>query len=427
MRLMRAKPNRFAGLPILLICAVAGTAIGYCVYRATRVARGAEAAPKLNSTQYSGFPIKQCADALELFEENRLPELEKSASGKTQVFGVGCIDTGTGSLEILIICDRVPEAKPSDFPYKYGNTNQKPLPIRWVVGTVDSFAGAAAGSAPTAPESAPTVANSNPIPILCGSSAQGDHVNKDGTAGLNIIFNGTTVCLGNAHVMVRKKVPPTPPSTAPSTPQNTPVTLGGVANAGKLFGYKPITFADASPTATNLWDLAMAEYVNPVQAAKQMRPCQTTTFNYPAGFAKSGSVSTGQTAHYTGAASCGSDLGLLEGAFRVIGSIPEDNANKSVRFVTQLLFSHTTQDRDSGAVIVRTTDDCVLGLHVGDTSYMDPDNGQVKRGNYANPLFRVPWQPDNNPNVPNPNHLLMFKPDVERPYPDRFDDSLHDW
>jgi hypothetical protein len=430
---MRTKANRLPSLPIPLVFAAAAIAVGCSVSRQGSVTalRTDVATKPDDGNNPKGFPIGHCAAVLEQFRDRQLPGLEQATAGKTNILGAGCIDTGSGSLEIIVVGDTPPDEKIPDFPYddgKGGKADER-FPVRWTEGTAGRVACAsnpALNGPPQGPAGAPASRAANPPPIYCGTSAQGDRVAKEGTAGLNIIFNRTAVCIGNAHVMVLKKSPAAP--GMPSTPPAAAVTLGGDAGAGTLFGYKPVTFADADPNALNVWDLALAKYLSPAQALGQMRPCPKMTYCYPAGFAASGSVSTGQGAHYTGAASCADDLGLVLGAFFPVVQMPENNVNKTVKFATQILFSNTTLDRDSGAVIVRNSDNCVLGLHAGDCTYTD-QQGHAKHGNYANPLYRAPWTVDSDATIPNPNHLLMFKAAQghDLPYPDLFDNTLKSW
>jgi hypothetical protein len=190
------------------------------------------------------------------------------------------------------------------------------------------------------------------------------------TAGWNIFFNTHVACVSCAHVLC---------ANGNNSVIGQPVELNNAIQA-KLHCFQQVALND--PSRLNVWDLAIAEYNIPANAEGRCLPCASgNTHPYPMDLTPNnaaGQPMTGQTFHKVGLAPpvCGS--GTLVGTGAIV-SIPFWGG--TAYFKNALKFTHFAIAGDSGAVIVRDSDNTVSGLHFcSNPTY-----------SYSNPLFQIPW------------------------------------
>jgi hypothetical protein len=173
------------------------------------------------------------------------------------------------------------------------------------------------------------------------------------------------------------------------------VELSGVVNA-KLYCFERLNLDGTPPD--NLWDLAIARFNNASDAEGWYRRCDDGNYpgySYPVALTPNtpnGQPTTGQLYHKVGAATPICDEGTLNGVgISCTVTLPAGTAN----FRDALRFTRMTNPGDSGAIIVRNSDNTVSGLHFAAS----------QGGTYSlsNPLFKIPWTRDMSSNYTLPN------------------------
>jgi hypothetical protein len=204
--------------------------------------------------------------------------------------------------------------------------------------------------------------------VLChpGDPASGDPVNYFGTLGWNVYLNNVLVCLSNWHVLCAQ---------GNDTPIGWNVSINSSLEA-RLYAFQALY-----PTG-NIWDYALAQYIQPVDAAGVMRSCvDGGVLPYPGSLSSPASVHVGDGAQYykVGARAPTCRTGTLIG----VGDRKIQYDDNTIRaFQSQLIFSKMTDPGDSGAVIVRQADASVTGLN-----FAGSDTETI-----ANPIFLAGWQ-----------------------------------
>ena len=206
------------------------------------------------------------------------------------------------------------------------------------------------------------------------------------TAGWNILFNTHVACVSCFHVLCARGTS--------SVVGSQPVELNDAVIA-RLYCFQPVTLG--TPSAPNLWDLAIAEYNNPWNAEGWYRRCgdgnyvgHPSTPAYPMALTPltdPPDPGDEDTYHKVGAASPICGYGRLEGVGATV-SIPL--LSGIAYFRGALKFTKLAGPGDSGAIIVRDRDNSVSGLHFASNA----------THSYSNPLYQIPWT------RVMPNHVL---------------------
>ena len=204
--------------------------------------------------------------------------------------------------------------------------------------------------------------------VVCqpGDPASGAPQSYYGTLGWNFYLNNVLVGLSNWHVFCPQ---------GNSTPIGWRETINGSVEA-TLYA-----FQDMYPTG-NTWDYALAQYIQPADAAGTMRPCDNGVVGpYPGALSPLGSVQLGDGATYS---KDGARPPICRtGTLTSVGDAQVKYDDGSIRsFHYQLFFSKMTDPGDSGAVIVRLSDNTVTGLN-----FAGDDQETI-----ANPIYEAGWR-----------------------------------
>ena len=198
-----------------------------------------------------------------------------------------------------------------------------------------------------------------------GDPASGDPSSYYGTLGWNLYLNNVLVCLSNWHVFCAR---------GNDTALGSPITINNHVEAS-LYVFQPLY------SSGNAWDFALAQYVQPSDAAGVMRQCDDGgVMPYPGMLSPAGSVVLDGSQYFKVGArgpTCRTGTLIGVGDRRVKY---EDGFSRS--FTGQLIFSKMTDAGDSGAVIVRQSDTTVTGLNFAG------NNTET----IANPIFLAGWQ-----------------------------------
>jgi hypothetical protein len=217
--------------------------------------------------------------------------------------------------------------------------------------------------------------------VPAGSSAKGIDLQGWGTAGWSIILKGVPVCVSNWHVLC---------GLGNDTPLGRRIILNNY-NVASLYTYQPV-YAGAK----NLWDYALARYDNGSDALAEMVPCENgNVYIYPQNLSKNVAIGDGQPYHKVGIRSPICRTGTLN----AVGDVDVEYSNgQIISFSSQLLFSKMADRGDSGAVIVRDSDNTVTGLNfAGSSTYT-----------MANPLFKNDWHYRGSIKFENGKDIPMF-------------------
>jgi hypothetical protein len=220
--------------------------------------------------------------------------------------------------------------------------------------------------------------------VRVGHTAQGENLPVGmGSVGWNIRLNSACVAVSCFHVLCTNGN-----NTQPNVDR---VLLNGTLNA-KIRCFQVLQTGQTAPD--NDWDLALADYNDDKDCVGYYTKCSTNgpypTWAYPMSLAPvSGSnqpvANTTNNAsmyryHKVGAASpiCASGGILKSTGARVAIRLPD---GAWANFRGALVFTKMTNPGDSGCVIVRDSDDAVVGLHFGGSDIES----------FSNPLYRIPW------------------------------------
>ena len=215
-----------------------------------------------------------------------------------------------------------------------------------------------------------------------GDPANGSWMAQFGTLGWTFYLNDVLVCMSNWHVFC---------AHGNNTPQNYPILLSGSPKA-LLYAYQPVYTRVA-----NILDYALGKFIDPGDAADVMRPCDDgRSYPYPGRLSELGSViaNDGSQYHKVGWPQRTCRTGQLLG---VCDKKVSYDFGPVCQFRHQLMFGKMTCEGDSGAVIVRESDNSVTGLAcAADSTYT-----------FANPIFlacwrrvNAPWRKDNESELP---------------------------
>lgn len=115
-------------------------------------------------------------------------------------------------------------------------------------------------------------------PVKAGDTAAGLGLSGYGTAGWNIILNGSAVCLSNWHVLC---------PFGNQSPLGSLIALNGVLQA-TLFSFQRVEITN------NIWDYALAHFDNAAAACGEMRSCEEeNAYPYPQRLSPKNSVKIG--------------------------------------------------------------------------------------------------------------------------------------
>ena len=204
--------------------------------------------------------------------------------------------------------------------------------------------------------------------VLChpGDPASGNPQSHYGTLGWNFYLNNVLVGLSNWHVFC---------AHGNDTPVRFTESINGSVEAS-LYAFQALY------STGNYWDYALAQYIQPTDAAGVMRLCENASeMPYPGKLSPIGSVTVGDGVQYykVGARPPICRTGTLVGVGDVAVEY-DDGVTRS--FLSQLIFSKMTDPGDSGAVIVRETDTSVTGLNFAGNN----------TDTIANPIYLANWK-----------------------------------
>jgi hypothetical protein len=220
--------------------------------------------------------------------------------------------------------------------------------------------------------------------VVChpGDPASGDPQNYYGTLGWNFYLNHELVCLSNWHVFCKQ---------GNETPIGASIAINGSVEA-TLY-----TFQRLYPSG-NVYDYALARYIQPDDAAGIMRACDNgQSLPYPRTLSPRNSVIAGDGRQYNKVGAreptcrTGTLVGVIDCAVKY-----DDGVTRS--FQSQLLFSKMTDPGDSGAIVVREDDTSVTGLNFAGSETQT----------IANPIFLADWHRDGVIRLDNGTELPVF-------------------
>jgi hypothetical protein len=184
-----------------------------------------------------------------------------------------------------------------------------------------------------------------------------------GTCGWILYLNNVLVCVSNFHILC---------GMGNSTPLGRRVIINGRNIAG-LYLFQPINFS-----GSNTWDYALARFDNAADVSDVMRSCEDGSFyTYPQQLTPA--LTFNDVYHKVGARSPICRTGRLIGVGLV--HIGPYLGGLYAWFDRQLIFSKMSDGGDSGAMIIRTSDNTVTGLNFAH------DSEQT----IANPFFLNNW------------------------------------
>lgn len=203
------------------------------------------------------------------------------------------------------------------------------------------------------------------LPVRAGDSAKGDDLRGTGTLGWMVFLDNALVGISNWHVLC---------SNGNDTALNSSVSFNG-ENVARLYLFEPVN------AVNNIWDYALGRFDQLTDAIDEMRKCESgSQFDYPLELSEPSTVQIGKSETYY---KVGNKAPICrEGKLIGAGDARVDYKNGFVaHFKSQLIFSKMTDAGDSGAAIVRKSDNTVTGLN-----FAGSDQRTV-----ANPLYLVNW------------------------------------
>jgi hypothetical protein len=201
-------------------------------------------------------------------------------------------------------------------------------------------------------------------PVKPGEFITGFVHGSSGSVGLNLYLDGVLSCISCWHVMC-------PLTTEPKL--GTPVKLRGLPDVAELSGYSRVYFDGR----TNVWDFAIARYLDPAMAANQMTACTAGVPPYPTRLA--GSLQPGPV-YKVGAKTPYCRNGSATGAL-VSCWLPYDG--NDAWFEGQVECTRMSDGGDSGALVIYQASNEMLGMLFG----------VCTKTSLASPLFQIGWKP----------------------------------
>lgn len=185
-----------------------------------------------------------------------------------------------------------------------------------------------------------------------------------GTAGWNFEMGGNAFVLSNRHVL-----------------RGLETDAEGVAiltTNGSTFVADLDSYEELRDDQENVWDFAIAQYRNSADALAHF--IDDPNANYPRLIA--GDLSAGQNYYKVGANSLRTNGSLYGTGYEL--KCPVLNDGKNYRFREQMYFEMVSRGGDSGSVVVRSSDDAIVGLLMASIG-QSGDHGPLV---VANPLFQ---------------------------------------